>query len=115
MDRESWIKTLNSASRGERKQKELGAGLISEPTEHKGSVSGLKTAQSNRPRTGSVLAGMYVELATLSIIHSENRTTCSGLLKTGLNNVLMPTLFNVVNNLFSIVTPDRRLIQAQQC
>ena len=45
-------------TRGERKQKDLGAGLTNEPTEHKGSVSGLKTAQSNRSRTGSVLAGM---------------------------------------------------------
>ena len=32
-------------------------------------------------------------------IHSQNRTTCSGLLKTTLNNVLLPTLFNVVNNI----------------
>ena len=31
--------------------------------------------------------------------HSLNRTTCSGLLKTALNNVLLPTLFNVVNNI----------------
>ena len=31
--------------------------------------------------------------------HSKNRTTCSGLLKTALNNVLLPTLFNVVNNI----------------
>ena len=53
---------VDSASRGERKQKDLGAVLTNEPTEHKGSVSGLKTAQSNRSRTGSVLAGMYVKL-----------------------------------------------------
>ena len=53
---------MDSASRGERKQKDLGAVLTNEPTEHKGSVSGLKTAQSNRSRTGSVLAGMYVKL-----------------------------------------------------
>ena len=44
----------------------------------------------------------------------ENRTTCSGLLKTGLNNVLLPILFNVVNNLFRIVTPDRRLIRLSE-
>ena len=36
-------------------------------------------------------------------------------MKTALNNVLLPTLFNVVNTLFSIVTPDCGLIQAQQC
>ena len=44
-------------------------------------------------------------------IHSKKRTTCSGLMKTGLNNVLQPTLFKVVNN---IVTPDCRVIQAHQ-
>ena len=32
-------------------------------------------------------------------IHSQNRRTCSGLLKAGLNNVLLPKLFNVVNNI----------------
>ena len=31
-------------------------------------------------------------------VHSQKRTTCSGLMKTGLNNILLPTLFNVVNN-----------------
>ena len=36
---------------------------------------------------------------TLIFLHSKNRTTCSGLLKTALNNVLLPTLFNVVNNI----------------
>ena len=41
-------------------------------------------------------------------LHSQNRTTCSGLLKTALNNVLLPTLFNVVYNviLFNIVEPE---------
>ena len=32
-------------------------------------------------------------------IHSQKRTTCSGLMKTALNNVLLPTLFKVVNNI----------------
>ena len=32
-------------------------------------------------------------------VHSKNRRTCSGLLKTALNNVLLPALFNVVNNI----------------
>ena len=31
-------------------------------------------------------------------VHSKKRTTCSGLMKTGLNNVVLPTLFKVVNN-----------------
>ena len=34
----------------------------------------------------------------LSHIHSKKRTTCSGLIKTGLKKVLLPTLFKVVNN-----------------
>ena len=32
-------------------------------------------------------------------VHSKKRTTCSGLMKTALNNVALPTLFNVVNNI----------------
>ena len=36
---------------------------------------------------------------TLKIIHSKRHTTCSGLLKTALKNVVLPTLFNVVNNI----------------
>ena len=32
-------------------------------------------------------------------VHSKKRTTCSGLMKTALNNVVLPTLFNVVNNI----------------
>ena len=37
----------------------------------------------------------------LLLVHSiqQKRTTCSGRMKTGLNNVLLPTLFNVVNNI----------------
>ena len=31
-------------------------------------------------------------------LHSKKCTTCSGLMKTGLNNVVLPTLFKVVNN-----------------
>ena len=37
--------------------------------------------------------------ATITRIHSKKRTTCSGLMKTALNNVLLPTLFKVVNNI----------------
>ena len=32
-------------------------------------------------------------------LHSKKHTTCSGLMKTALNNVVLPTLFNVVNNI----------------
>ena len=35
----------------------------------------------------------------LLVLHSENRTTCSRLLETALNNVLLSILFNVVNNI----------------
>ena len=38
------------------------------------------------------------------------------MMKTALNNVLLPTLFKVATAmLFNMVTPDCRLIQAQQC
>ena len=33
------------------------------------------------------------------LLHSKKRTTCSGLMKTALNNVVLLTLFNVVNNI----------------
>lgn len=59
VDREAWIKELNLTARGERKPKELGAGQIHEVDGRKGSISGLKvSAPTNRPRTGSVLAGV---------------------------------------------------------
>ena len=32
-------------------------------------------------------------------VHSKKRTTCSGLMKTALNNVVLPTLFKAVNNI----------------
>ena len=32
-------------------------------------------------------------------LHSKKRTTCSGLMKTAMNNVLLRTLFKVVNNI----------------
>ena len=32
-------------------------------------------------------------------VHSKKWTTCSGLMKTAMNNVLLPTLFKVVNNI----------------
>ena len=35
----------------------------------------------------------------LQLVHSKKRTTCSGLMKTALNNVVLPTLFKVVNNI----------------
>ena len=41
------------------------------------------------------------------LLHSQKRTTCSGLMKTALNNVLSTIFLN-------IVTPDCRLVQAQQ-
>ena len=40
------------------------------------------------------------------MIHNKKCTTCSGLMKTALNNVLLPTLFNVVNNIVQILEPE---------
>ena len=51
----------------------------------------------------------------LGQVHSKKRTTCLGLLKTALNNVFCPICSMLLTILFSIVTPDRRLFQAQQC
>ena len=34
-----------------------------------------------------------------AVSHRHSKKTCSGLMKTGLNNVLMPTLYNVVNSI----------------
>ncbi|XP_028413398.1 microtubule-associated protein futsch-like [Dendronephthya gigantea] len=58
VDREMWIKALNATARGEKKPKETGVPQMHENAERKGSVSGLKVSQANRPRTGSVLAGI---------------------------------------------------------
>ena len=40
------------------------------------------------------------------VLHSKKRTTCSGLMKTALNNVLLPTLFKVVNNTKQVDEPE---------
>ena len=40
-----------------------------------------------------------IKLFIFARVHSQKRTTCSGLMKTGSNNVVLPTLFNVVNNI----------------
>ena len=39
-------------------------------------------------------------------IHSRKHTTCSGLMKTTLNNVVLPTLFKVVNNTEQVDEPE---------
>ena len=39
-------------------------------------------------------------------VHSKKRTTCSGLMKTALKNVLLPTLFKVVNNTEQVDEPE---------
>ena len=41
----------------------------------------------------------FVRYDLLWSLHSKKRTTCSGLMETALNNVVLPTLFNVVNNI----------------
>ena len=46
---------------------------------------------------------VYMKFSVLIVqgqaLHSKKRTTCSGLMKTALNNVLLPTLLKVVNNI----------------
>ena len=47
----------------------------------------------------------YLELFLLDhdkyvdLLYTAKRTSCSGLIKTALNNVVLPTLFNVVNSI----------------
>ena len=41
-----------------------------------------------------------------SRLHSKKRTTCSDLMKTGLKDVLLPTLFKVVNNTEQVDEPE---------
>ena len=41
-----------------------------------------------------------------AMAHSKKCTTCSGLMKTELNNVLLPTLFKVVNNTEQVDEPE---------
>ena len=40
------------------------------------------------------------------LLHSKKRTTWSGLMKTALNNVVLPTLFKVVNNTEQVDEPE---------
>ena len=39
-------------------------------------------------------------------LHSKKRTTCSGLMKTALNNVVLSILFKVVNNTEQVDEPE---------
>ena len=70
--------------------------------------------------TINVVSKFYLFVTIYAVCHMQitvytAKTTCSGLTKTALNSVLLPTLFKVVNNtLFNIVTHDCRLVQAQQ-
>ena len=42
---------------------------------------------------------VITQVSVFEYLHSKKRTICSGLMKTALNNVLLPTLFKVVNNI----------------
>ena len=50
-----------------------------------------------RPRS-IMVQWVYVSNLGLLYLHSKKRTTCSGLMKTALNNVVLPTLRKVVND-----------------
>ena len=47
----------------------------------------------------SVFKGRIPHVRRLNYTHSKKWTTCSGQMKTALNNVLLPTLFKIVNNI----------------
>ena len=55
-----------------------------------------------------LLTRNFVQYFFNFIVHSQNRTTCSGPLKTALNNVFLSTVFNIVNyhSLYSILDFD---------
>ena len=48
----------------------------------------------------------YMSTALTRTVHSKKRTTCSGLMKTALNNVVLPTLFKIVNNTEQVDEPE---------
>ena len=47
-----------------------------------------------------------IEVLHASLLHSKKRTTCSGLMNTAMNNVVLPTLFKVVNNTEQVDEPE---------
>ena len=49
---------------------------------------------------------IYFQINDYNHPHSKKRTTCSGQMKTALNNVLLPTLFKVVNNTEQVDEPE---------
>ena len=54
----------------------------------------------------SEVCDMSIDISTNTRLHSKKRTTCSGLMKTALNNVLLPTLFKVVNYTEQVDEPE---------
>ena len=50
--------------------------------------------------------GFRTGLIRLNEVHGKKRATFSGLMKTALNNVLLPTLFKVVNNTEQVDEPE---------
>ena len=55
------------------------------------------------------------QMALDDSVHSKKRTTCFGLMKTALNNVVLPILFKVVNNTEQVDEPELACNQVQQC
>ncbi len=49
------------------------------------------------------IKGGLTWLFMAELAHSEKLSTCSGLMKTELNNVVLPTLFIVVNNVETVL------------
>ena len=54
----------------------------------------------------TLVGGEWGDQFHVAYIHSKKRTTCSGLMKTALNNVVLPTLFKVVNNTEQVDEPE---------
>ena len=66
---------------------------------HFGSMVAGNQSGSNFANRRHVFGGQLPKLRRALPLHSKKRTTCPGLMKTALNNVLLPTLFKVVNNI----------------
>ena len=49
---------------------------------------------------------IYTSHSVRTVYYTAKNEQCSGLMKTSLNNVLLPTLFNVFSNTEEVVDPE---------
>ena len=65
------------------------------------------TNADESPTNRLTLFPIYLSLFIVSTLcrgpYTQKRRTCSRLMKTGMNNVVLPTVFNVVNTLLHLI------------